>query len=222
LGEPDCPVPLGDVRWYKVRPPINLDVWPAEFDSHPRCFSSLATWSHSTKNIEWNGEFYEWSKQRNFRAFLDMPKRTRQCFDLALITPNAEIDKLVRDNGWNLLNPVPLSDTLEHYAEFLYRSRAEFSVAKDIYVRPRSGWFSDRSVCYLAAGRPVVTQETGFTKFVPTGKGLFGFLTHDEALAAIEAINADYRMHQRAARAIAEEHFEATKTIGKLLREIGI
>jgi hypothetical protein len=222
LGAADCPVPLGDRTWHKVRPPINLDVWPADFDRAPANFSSLATWAHSSKNIDFEGESYQWSKHMNFLRFLDLPKRTTQPLDLALITPNAEVDRQVRDNGWHLLDPVPLSNNLESYADFLRGSRGELSVAKDIYVRPRSGWFSDRSVCYLASGRPVIAQDTAFKKYVPTGEGLFAFSTHEEALAAIETINADYPRHQRAARAIAEEYFEATKQVQRVLDAAGL
>jgi hypothetical protein len=221
LGAADCPVPLNRT-WHKVRPPINLDVWPADLDSSPPNFSSLATWAHSSKNIEFEGESYQWSKHMNFLRFLDLPKMTAQPLDLALRPPTPEVDKLVRENGWNLIDPVPVSNGLGVYADFLYRSRGELSVAKDIYVRPRSGWFSDRSVCYLAAGRPVITQDTAFGKYIPTGEGLFAFSNHEEALDAIERINKDYKRHQKAARAIAEDYFEASKQMARVCDVVGL
>ena len=105
------------------------------------------------------------------------------------------------------------------YRDFIAGSRGEFTVAKDIYVRPKSGWFSDRSVCYLAAGRPVVTMRTGFSKFYPVGRGLFEYSSHDEALAGIDAIAADYSGHSRAARELAREYFAPDRVLGALLAE---
>ncbi|TMP96633.1 MAG: hypothetical protein E6L09_14785 [Verrucomicrobia bacterium] len=124
--------------------------------------------------------------------------------------------------GWQLAEAVERSATVEGYREYIYASRGEFTVAKDIYVRPRSGWFSDRSVCYLAAGKPVVTQETGFSKWIPTGQGLFAFSTLEEAVAALAAINADYVRHAHAAREIAAEYFAADKVLRKLLHDAGV
>ncbi|MGH7949356.1 MAG: hypothetical protein ACREQF_09045, partial [Candidatus Binataceae bacterium] len=106
--------------------------------------------------------------------------------------------------------------------KYVSSSRGEFTVAKDLYARTRSGWFSDRSVCYLAAGRPVVTQRTGFEKYVATGQGLLGFDTPDDAVAAIRAINADYPRHARVAREIAREYFEATKLLDEIARAAGL
>ena len=106
--------------------------------------------------------------------------------------------------------------------DFIRRSRAELTVAKDQNVRLRSGWFSERDACYLASGKPVVAQETGFSKFLPTGEGLFAFTDRDEALAAVEEVNGDYRRHAEAARRVAEEHFEATAVAGRLLADVGV
>jgi hypothetical protein len=105
------------------------------------------------------------------------------------------------------------------YRDFIAGSRGEFTVAKDIYVRPNSGWFSDRAVCYLAAGRPVVTMRTGFTSYCPTGHGLFDYANRDEALAAIDAIAADYAGHSRAARELAGDCFAGERVIAQLLAE---
>jgi hypothetical protein len=117
-----------------------------------------------------------------------------------------------------LTNPLTVSQDIEVYREFICRSRGEFTVSKDVVARTRSGWFSDRSVCYLAAGKPVVTQETGFSKFIPTGRGLFAFFTVGEALAALETIGRDYARHARAAHEIAEEYFGARRVLAQLLR----
>ena len=135
---------------------------------------------------------------------------------------DAAVAARVRAAGWELLDPVPLSRDLGAYQDFIYASRGEFTVAKDIYVRPRSGWFSDRSACYLAAGKPVVTQDTGFGKFVPTGEGLFAYSSLEEAVDALARMNADYPRHGAAARQIAAECFGARPVLGRLLADAGL
>jgi hypothetical protein len=128
----------------------------------------------------------------------------------------------VRGQGWQLTDPRPISASMTAYADFIRNSRGEFTVAKDIYVRPNSGWFSDRSVCYLAAGRPVITMRTGFSKFYPVGAGLFEFSTMEEVLAALDAIARDYPKHSRAARELAMEYFASDRVVSRLLAEAGL
>jgi glycosyltransferase involved in cell wall biosynthesis len=128
----------------------------------------------------------------------------------------------IESAGWRLLDARPISADMTSYQQFIAGSCGEFTVAKDIYVRPNSGWFSDRSVCYLAAGRPVVTMRTGFTSYCPVGDGLFDYATHAEALAAIDAIAADYPRHSRAARELAGDCFAAERVVGQLLTEAGL
>jgi hypothetical protein len=135
---------------------------------------------------------------------------------------DAAVEARVRGAGWDLVDPRPVSADIDAYREFVYGSRGEFTVAKDIYVRPKSGWFSDRSVCYLAAGKPVVTQDTGFGKFVPTGQGLFAYSTMEEAREALDRIDADYAAQGVAARKIAAEHFGAETVLRQLLADAGL
>jgi hypothetical protein len=222
LGEADCPVPLGPFDWKKTRPPVVLDCWDAPADPAARYFTTVASFQNKGKNVSWRGETYQWSKEGNFLAFLDLPTRTPQPFQMAMKPENPAIAARVRAAGWNLIDPEGTSQDLDGYRAFIQGSRGEFTVAKDIYVRPRSGWFSDRSVCYLAAGRPVVTQDTGFDKFVPTGNGLFAYNTMEEAVDALARINADYPAHSAGARAVAREHFDATRVLGRLLAEAGL
>src|SRR5579863_7242822 len=191
VGGPGWIVPLCGVPWQATRPPVVIDEWPTD-DRTPDCFSTIATWENKGKNITFGGETYVWSKHVNFLRFLDIPRRTPQCFTMAMLPPTPEVETQVTEHGWRLADPRIISASMDAYAEFICGSRGEFTVAKDIYVRPNSGWFSDRSVCYLAAGRPVVTMNTGFTSFCPAGQGLFEYTMHDEALAAIDAIAADY------------------------------
>jgi hypothetical protein len=120
------------------------------------------------------------------------------------------------------VHSVEISRSIDRYRDYIQHSRGEFTVARDQYVRPCTGWFSDRSACYLAAGRPVITQETGFSKFLPTGKGLFAFRTMDDILAAVDAIESDYSGNCRAAREIAAEYFAAEKVVGSLMERAGL
>ena len=130
--------------------------------------------------------------------------------------------RMLADNRWQLTNALSFTTDPWPYRDYVRASRGEFSVAKDQNVRLRSGWFSERSACYLAAGRPVITQDTGFGDVLPTGEGLFAFNSTDEALAAIDAVNADYERHSRAASAIAEEYFRAEKVLATLLADLGL
>ncbi|MBI1775176.1 MAG: hypothetical protein HYR63_07515 [Proteobacteria bacterium] len=222
LGQPDCLLPVGERRWRATRPPVLLDLWPAELGRAPAAYSSVATWQNKGKNVRWQGETYQWSKHVNFLKFLDLPERAKVPFELALITPDPAVNAEVAAKGWRLVDPIAVSETMESYGDFIRASRGEFTVAKDIYVRARSGWFSDRSVCYLASGRPVLMQETGFSKFVPVGKGLYSYVDHDGALAALDAIEGDYKSAQCAARQIAETHLDAMVLVKEIVEAVGL
>ena len=141
---------------------------------------------------------------------------------MAMLPPDEAVRRTVEEAGWGLVDPRPVSAGMDAYRDFIAGSRGEFTVAKDIYVRPNSGWFSDRAVCYLAAGRPVVTMRTGFTTYCPVGHGLFDYAGRDEALAAIDVIAADYAGHSRAARELAGDCFAAERVIAPLLAETGL
>jgi hypothetical protein len=219
LGAADCPVPLCGVRWRPTRPPVDLGLWPEPHDTPP-CFTTIGTWENKGKNIEFGGSHYVWSKHVNFLQYLDLPRRRPEVgFRMAMLPPDDGVRRAVASGGWSLVDPRPISADMTRYRDFIASSRAEFTVAKDIYVRPNSGWFSDRSVCYLAAGRPVVTMRTGFDKFYPVGRGLFEYSSPAEALAGIDAIAADYPRHSRAARELAREYFATDRVLGELLTE---
>jgi hypothetical protein len=222
LGTPACAVPLSGVDWRPTRPPVDLDLWPAEA-GEPACFSTIATWENQGKNIDFEGESYVWSKHTNFLRFLDLPRQRREtCFEMAMLPPDEDVRTQVEGAGWHLADPRPVSADIDAYRRFIAGSRGEFTVAKDIYVRPNSGWFSDRAVCYLASGRPVVTMRTGFDTYCPTGQGVFDYASREEALAAIDAIAADYRRHARAAREVASACFAAPQVLGELLAQAGL
>jgi hypothetical protein len=168
------------------------------------------------------GETYYWSKHLNFRKALEVAARANQPIELATnLSAGADYERAIA-GGFSFTPVVPMSLDIDAYRKYISESRGEFTVAKDIYVRPHTGWFSDRTVCYLAAGRPVVTQRTGFEKFIPTGAGLIGFDTPDEAVDAIRQINADYPRHARAAREIAVEYFDPVKLLDEVAVAAGI
>ena len=222
LGEADCPIPLSHFQWQKTRPPIALDLWPVRADGSSRRFTTIATWHNRGKDVSFRGETYYWSKHLNFLRLINLPTRTAQ--ELELATEIYEPTELaaVRRHGWVLTSSLAVSQDIDVYRDYICGSRGEFTVSKDVVTRTRSGWFSDRSACYLAAGKPVVTQETAFSKYIPTGRGLFAFSTADEVLAALDVINCDYAAHARAAREIAAEYFDSRKLLTRVLRDVGV
>jgi hypothetical protein len=222
LGAPDCDLPVERFHWLPTRQPVVMDIWE---NPHPpsaaSAYSTITTWHNKGKSLTFRGETYYWTKDREFMKFLDLPKRRPVKFELALVV-DEETDRLLRDNGWNLVHSLPISRDINLYRDYIQSSRGEFTVAKDQVVRPYTGWFSDRSASYLGAGRPVITQETGFSKILPTGKGLFGFSTMEDILSAIDVIESDYEGSCKAAREIAAEYFAAEKVIGSLMERAGL
>ena len=208
-----------------TRQPVVLDWWAPSDPAGAapqRPYTTIGSWRQAGKDVEWQGETYTWSKHHEFLKFLDLPERTGEDFELALAIDDDEDEQLLRSHGWSLLDGLALSREIGSYRDYLRGSRGEFTVAKDQNVRLGTGWFSDRSACYLAAGRPVVTQDTGFGDVLPTGRGLLRFSTLDEAVAAIAEIDADYAAHAAAATEIAAEHFEAEAVLGRMLAAAGI
>ncbi len=220
LGAPDCDVPIEKFRWLPTRQPVAIELWN-HGAAAGSAYTTITTWHNKGKNLEWRGDTWYWTKDREFEKFLDLPRRRDGQFELATGV-GEEVQRLLRDHGWRQVDSVAISRDAERYRAYIQQSRGEFTVARDQYVRPNTGWFSDRSVCYLAAGRPVVTQETGFSKFIPTGKGLFGFKTMSDILAAIDAIETDYTGNCRAAAQIAADYFAAEKVVGSLMERAGL
>jgi hypothetical protein len=198
-----------------------LDLW-REAHGAGGAWTTIATWENKGKNIAFGGETYVWSKHVNFLRVLDVPKDSSASFELALLSPAPGVVGTVEGAGWRVIDPRPLSSAMPSYAQFIGASRGEFTVAKDIYVRPMSGWFSDRSVCYLASGRPVVTMKTGWSRFYPSGDGLIEYEDRAGALEALARVEADYSHHARAARAAATEHFGSRPVLEKLAAEMGL
>jgi hypothetical protein len=223
FGAADCGVPLNGMTYAKTRQPVDLDLWPMAYDPAARFFTTIGNYRQDGCDVEYNGETYRWSKHHEWEKFLDLPRRTKQPFELAMMPDDPADRERLRAHGWRLVSPLRMSlDIFGDYPDYFRRSRAEFTVAKDQNVRLRSGWFSERDACYLACGKPVVAQDTGFSKMIPTGQGLFSFTTMDEALAAIDAINTHYERHCQAARTIAAEYFDARRVAARLLADIGL
>lgn len=221
FGRPDCRVPLECFDWQPTRPPVLVDEWETPPRMNQGFYNTVATWRNKGKDILWQGETYYWSKDREFLKFVDLPRRSRGRFELAT-RMDPETERHFRSHGWRLRDPVNLSRDLDSYRSFIRQARGEFTVAKDQNIRLRSGWFSDRTACYLAAGRPAVIQDTGFGSVLPTGRGLFAFRTLEEILSAVDAIESDYEGHCRAARDLAWEYFSAEKVIASFLERAGL
>jgi hypothetical protein len=221
-GAADCGVPLNGIQYCTTRQPVDLTHWRTAYTPGARNFTTIGSYRQVGKDVEYQGSVYRWSKHHAWERIIDLPSRTRQPFELAVNVDAADRAYLER-HGWRVVSPFRFSlDVFGAYPDYIRSSRAELTVAKDQNVRLRSGWFSERDACYLASGKPVVAQDTGFSNVLPTGEGLFAFSTIEEAIAAVEAINADYPRHAKAARAIAEEYFEAGRVARALLNTIGL
>jgi hypothetical protein len=206
IGTPASPIPTGAFVWHKTWQPVTIGDWCTSVAVRDR-FTTVMTWQiESFTDVGGN-------KDQEFIKFIELPSRTPQRFELAINGPQ----KLLRQYGWDTVDAMAVSRTPEQYREFIQRSKGEFGIAKHTYVTSRSGWFSDRSECYLAAGRPAVVQDTGWTAHLPSGDGLLAFSSPEDAVAAIDRINADYERHARSAREIAREHFDAGSVLARLL-----
>jgi glycosyltransferase involved in cell wall biosynthesis len=202
---------------------VDLDFWPMTYEPQARFFTTIGNYRQDGNDVEYKGEIYHWSKHHEWEKFIDLPRHTSQPLELAMKVEDPADRLRLESYGWKVVPPFEMSlDIFGEYQAYFRQSRAEFTVAKDMNVRLRSGWFSERDACYLACGKPVVAQDTGFGNILPTGEGLFPFTTTDEGLAAIDQINGDYRRHCLAARAIAEEYFEAGKVAARLLTYLGM
>ncbi len=222
IGRPDCTIPTCGLDWIVTPQPVVLEWWPPS-DVLGESFTTIASWRGAYGPVEFRGKTYG-LRVHQFRRFVELPGLTRRTFELALaIHPNETRDlALLSDNGWALVDPHVVAGDPLSYRNYIGRSLAEFSVAKDIYVQTRGGWISDRSLCYLASGRPVLAQETGFSHHYPTGEGLLAYSTPEEAVAGVEEIVRRPDRHARAARALAEEYFDSDKVLSRLLQQLGV
>jgi hypothetical protein len=222
FGAPDCLVPVERFTWHPTLPPVILDWWATdEPPPDPSALTTIASWSARDKDVELGGRTLHWRKDLAYKRFAALPERAALPLEVALRGGGSDDARMLAERGWRL-RPARSLDDLWSYRTYIQSSAGEFSVGKEQVVATRSGWFSDRTVCYLAAGRPAVVEDTGFSNFLPTGQGLLAFTDEDEALAAIEAVASDYDAHAAAAREIAHEFFDGEKVLARILERAGM
>jgi hypothetical protein len=219
IGKPGCTIPDAGRKWIPAPTVVATRLWedaPVPKERLP--VTALFHWAAGS-DVVCEGQVYG-HKRREFERFIGLPTRTTQPFTLAI--GGAAPRELLENQGWRLESPLEATGTIESYRRFIANSRADFGVAKHAYVASRSGWFSDRSTCYLASGRPVLHQDTGFEEWLPTGEGVLKFSDVDDVLQCLRELDLDYARHCRAARRIAEEHFEATVVLSRMLSAAGV
>jgi hypothetical protein len=223
IGTPGCPIPTGGLRWRPTRQPVVLPDWPVCRSGRPDRFTTVASWRGPYGPLVHDGRALG-LKVHEFRKVLDLPRRVPYAFEVALaIHPADGKDlRLLGANGWHVVDPRAAAADPCAFRRYVQASGAEFSVAQGVYAGTSSGWFSDRTVRYLASGKPALVQDTGFGRNLPVGEGLLAFRTVEEAAAGARAIARDYDRHCRAARALAEAYFDSDKVLGRFLDEVGV
>ncbi len=235
IGTDASRIPTSGLTWHHVLPPVVLEDWPAcprqsrghpvgqaETDTEDAIrFTTVATWRGPYGPMHWDGRTLG-SKVHQFRAFASLPSRTSGTFEMALaIDPCEHADRdLLAAQDWSVVDPVRAAGTFDAFRRYVQGSGAEFSVAQEMYVATHSGWFSDRSTRYLASGRPVLIQDTGFSRQLPVGTGLIPFTTMDDAVAGAQSIVEDYPAHAAAARRLAEEYFDSDRVLTGFLEQV--
>ena len=214
IGTPDCSIPTTQIQWRPLRPFVVLDDWPPANQGRADRFTTVAAWRGPYGPVTYEGRTYG-LKAHEFRKFIDLPLRASQSFEIALDIDPADARDLeaLRQHGWHVVDPKVTAADPCQFRSYVQTSAAECSVAKGIYTDTCSGWFSDRTVCYLASGKPALVQDTGFSRHYPADEGLVSFRTFDEAVAGAESIERNYDEHCRAARSIAEEYFDSDRVL---------
>lgn len=224
IGRADCAIPTCGIDWITTKQPVVLDEWTAlRATAGGERFTSVGAWRGPYGSVEYHGRTYG-LRVHEFRKFLELPRLSGASFEVALDIHTAEVSDLqrLRENGWVLADPQVVAQDPDTYRSYIWGSKAELMIARNIYVQANSGWFSERSMCYLAAGRPVLAQDTGIRNLYSTGAGLLTFSTLDEALDGVEEISRDHQRHCRAARAIAEEYFDSDRVLPALVAKLGV
>ncbi len=218
IGQADCLVPQLGVRWIPTRMPIVLSFWSELPEAaQGSAWSTVMTWNDFPGRLVFGGREYG-SKGVEFSRIRSLPSQTSSPLRIAIggTAPRQEL----MNNGWHVLDAPSVTMTPQRYQEFIAESRGEISTAKNVYVAMNTGWFSCRTACYLAAGRPAVVQNTGFSKYIPIGNGLFAFDTVEQASSNIAAVEADYHAHATSAREVAAEYFDSAKVLDQMLDAI--
>jgi len=219
IGAPDCRMPTGLFDWIPTRQPVVLFCWEGAavpLSARRPVLTTVASWEPTEKGPTVEGVAYR-GKSAEFERFIDLPRQSRLSLEVALSGP-APYDRL-RTSGWSIRDGYEVSADPWTYRDYLARSLGEWSVAKNAYVAGRTGWFSCRTACYLALGVPAVVQDTGFSRFLPTGEGLLAFNTADEAIDCIERVAREPERHAAAAMKIARQCFDSATVLSQLLEQ---
>ena len=221
VGTPSAPFPDCGLDWVHIRPAVCLELWPYAYD--PRCelFTTVTNWwsGFASEIVDGREVLYDNNKRVSFLAFAELPRLTSQPLELAvyMAADDTEDRRMMERHGWRLRHSLEVSRTPEMYRSYIQRSRGEISCVKPSWVKLQNEWISDRSLCYLASGKPVVVQRTGLSSYLPSGEGILEFSSLAEAAEALATVNADYERHCRSAREIAETYFDARRTTAKIL-----
>jgi hypothetical protein len=221
VGQPGAPFPDCGLPWNHTPPPVYLGEWPTVASPPEAPFTTLTHWS--AEMVLFRGECFYNGKREGFWPFLDLPRRTPQRLELAINLDGHYAEQIDTDcaallqHGWGIRQAQEVAATPWDYQGYIHASRGEFSCAKPSYIRLQTAWISDRTICYLASGKPAVVQHTGPSRFLPDRDGLLRFRTMDEAVACLDGATADYEHHSRRARALAEEYFDAEKVVRRVL-----
>jgi hypothetical protein len=220
VGAPGSRIADCGLRWRHMLPPVCLDLWPYAYEAACSRFTTVSTWITHDYVTSGKAVLLDNTKRAAFLPFVAMPSLTSSELELALYLEgrvDADDRRLLERNGWHVRHSVEVAGTPEAYRAYVQRSRGEFSAAKPSCVAFQNAWVSDRTLCYLASGKPVVVQDTGPSRFLPNGEGMFRFSTLEQAADALDAIEASYERHCRAAREIAETHFDARLVLAQML-----
>jgi hypothetical protein len=223
IGQPGCSIPTCGLNWVTTVQPIAIKYWPVQAPLPGGPITAIGAWRGPNAPVEFQGTRYG-LRVHEFRKFADIPLKTRRKFSFALdIDPSETADiALLKQGGWTLIHPREAAANPDAYQRFIAESAAEFMSAKNMYVQSKSGWISDRSICYLASGRPVLAQDTEIEKYGPTGKGLLLFSNSDEAVERVRELDADYADHAREARQLAENLFASDRVLPALLKKLNL
>jgi hypothetical protein len=219
VGTSASPVPDCGIPWVRIRPPVALELWPFTYEPGAEAFTTVSSWWGERDYVGDGSGYYDNTKRTAFFGFVDLPRQTEQPLELALCLADTDGGdrSMLEQRGWRVRHSEEVAGSPERYRSYVQRSRGEFGWAKASCMRLQNAWVSDRSVCYLASGKPVVVQHTGPSAFLPDAEGMFRVRTPAGAARALDAVNADYERHCRAARQLAEQHFDANAVVGRML-----
>lgn len=219
VGTDACSVPTGGIDWKHLMTPVLLDHPPCYIDANEGRFTTVMNWHRSAKTYEYQGRIYG-KKGIEFERFIGLPGLVSEALEVA-VSGHPPLERL-KDNGWVVRDANEVARSVDTFRNYVAGSKGEFSIAKNVFVETQCGWWGDRAGVYLSYGKPVVLQDAGFSRHIPCGQGLMAINTVDEAVAAIAEINADYKLHARKARELAEEYLDVEKVMSRFMEELNL